>query len=902
MARNLAYMLLLIGCFLPAGLRARAAAQLHERPARTRIVVRDKLSREPLPGAAVAIRSGADTLRGTATRSSDRSGVYARYACDRIFRDSVWLEVDFLGYAPFRKRYAAGEFIGSVYAEMEADSLSIAQVTIVGKRVAMIFRGDTTVYDAAAFRTMADDRLAELLRQLPGVEIRDDKIYAGGEEVRRVYVDGRDLFGRQTSASLTDLGAADVRSVRIYEELSPEDRRTGNLTARKQKVMDVETKSGRSILWGGQAAATTGTSIEKDYSGARELRRSERLRLFRHSERGSFTLEGTDARNESGRDDPSTGGFTTPSERTRAELSHEYRRGDSTSVWTTIALNRERETSVRSSRTEYFPTQAYAHRSEEQQSQSLAGIFSVDANNMVAIQRRHGTLSTALSASYRHGTSEGVTGTLQRLDDRQTRTRQHGDVDNRSVGFDLSVGYSMRLSERSRLAVGIGGSYYRSDDDAWQTDTVASLPGLRMLLHNDGRGRRLSGNASVDYRCKLGERSALSASYRLTTNRNRARRMSVDHLDDPQGKTDSVNSYDYTVDYRTHEFSLRWNRSSEQFHCYVDLRGLLHELSRDERFPEAERTPHRFFALAPSLNIACGKPRRRLSASLYASPQVPSAEALRHRLDATDPLALRTGNPDLRLPVDFSGSLHLQLDDARTARTFSVGIRGNYTTDYIASRTTLFLDPTYLAQWDYTAQAGARLTTEANVGGRYDVGADAAYSQQIAALRSTLRISTRYGFSRTPYFLGEELCHSGLHSLGLGLGFDTGFSSKVRIALATDTSLGSYSTREQTRRTLQQRINARLDLQPGKYFGRANLSYDFYCNDASKSLTRHYLILNVAAGRRFGRRERFSLSLGAADLLNRPDHTSTSFQTDYLLASTTSYLGRYLYLHAAHTF
>ena len=36
----------------------------------------------------------------------------------------------------------------------------------------MVFRGDTTVYNAGSFKTMADDRFAELLKQLPGVEIK----------------------------------------------------------------------------------------------------------------------------------------------------------------------------------------------------------------------------------------------------------------------------------------------------------------------------------------------------------------------------------------------------------------------------------------------------------------------------------------------------------------------------------------------------------------------------------------------------------------------------------------------------------------------------------------------------------------------------------------------------------
>lgn len=54
---------------------------------------------------------------------------------------------------------------------------------------------------------MADDRFAELLKQLPGVEIKDNKIYAEGQEVKRVLIDGKNLFGSKTSYALTDLEA-----------------------------------------------------------------------------------------------------------------------------------------------------------------------------------------------------------------------------------------------------------------------------------------------------------------------------------------------------------------------------------------------------------------------------------------------------------------------------------------------------------------------------------------------------------------------------------------------------------------------------------------------------------------------------------------------------------------------
>lgn len=45
-----------------------------------------------------------------------------------------------------------------------------------------------------------------------------------------------------------------------------------------------------------------------------------------------------------------------------------------------------------------------------------------------------------------------------------------------------------------------------------------------------------------------------------------------------------------------------------------------------------------------------------------------------------------------------------------------------------------------------------------------------------------------------------------------------------------------------------------------------------------------------------------SLPPGVIDLPNRPDHATPRFDTDYVLTTVTSYLGRYAYIEAGYTF
>ena len=137
---------------------------------------------------------------------------------------------------------------------------------------------------------------------------------------------------------------------------------------------------------------------------------------------------------------------------------------------------------------------------------------------------------------------------------------------------------------------------------------------------------------------------------------------------------------------------------------------------------------------------------------------------------------------------------------------------------------------------------------------------------------------------------------------GFGFGFDSGFSSKVKLNIRSNTSMSSYTTQKETAQELREQLTARVDLRFGKYFGSVGTLYEFYCNSRSHALTRHNVILNASAGRKFGKENRLGLSAGVIDILNRPDYATTSFDTDYIVTSSTSYLGRYGYLRVAYTF
>ena len=872
------------------------------RPARTTIAVEDKETKDPLIGATVSIISRADTLRGT-TAKEDFYRTLAVYKCDRIFRDSVDLEVTYIGYKPYKKRFAATEFRSRIEVKMEVDEQSIAQVVVVGKQIAMVFKGDTTVYNAGAFKTLADDRFEELLKQLPGVEIKDNKILAGGEEVKRVLIDGKNFFGNKSQYALTDLEASDVKSVRVYEELSPEAKRQGNTTARKEKVMDVETKSKRSVLQGGNLEGSIGASLEKDYSGRREIRHSEAGTYYRNSEKGNWRIEAFNQKDDNSQaENASFNSKLTPTKQTDARAEYTYRRGDSTLVSTTVDFQRRRQSSVSRSMTEYFPTDDYTLRTEESSGESLSKNLSGGLSNLTSIQRKKNTFFAMTDIRFDSGDSYSRSATSRRIDNDETRTHLNNDSDNRNLSFNIRLNYYISLSKRSSLSFWIIGDYGTQDQNGWQIDTTASVQGLQVKLRNNGDGRRYGFETSVDYGYKVGENVRFSTSYSFKRGYDRSKMLAIDFLGDPQGELDLVNSYSYTNDSYSHNLRANLNYGRDGLWIMGALTGSVHRIARDERFPERQRFPRTFYQLSPWFNLTAGSSSRRFNLNIISQSQMIPTESLRSTLDATNPLSLRAGNPDLKLPNDITGSVGITFNNAPKARNVWFNFNGGYTFNYIASQRILFLEETHLPQYDYTAQKGAQLSTQTNVEGCYKLGGMFGFSQQISSLRSTVNAGIDYNFQQTPYFLEETLYHSGRHALSFRAGFESGFSSKVKISVSSVTSMSSYSAQNSNTQDLREMVRARLDLRFGKYFASVANAYEFYCNSNSKAQTRHNVILNAAAGRKFGKENRLGISLGVVDILNRPDYASTVFETDYMRTSSVSYLGRYGYLRMAYTF
>ena len=160
--------------------------------------------------------------------------------------DSLHLTASALGYesqsfAVALKNNGDTLHIGEVSLNNSDVLLSAAEVKAVLARMEQ--REDTTVFNAAAFRTAEGSSLEALIKQLPGAEVgADGSIKVNGKTVKELLINGKDFFKGNTKIAMKNLPVNLVSKVKSYEKKSDLAEQTGIDDGEESFVLDISTK------------------------------------------------------------------------------------------------------------------------------------------------------------------------------------------------------------------------------------------------------------------------------------------------------------------------------------------------------------------------------------------------------------------------------------------------------------------------------------------------------------------------------------------------------------------------------------------------------------------------------------------------------------------------------------
>lgn len=213
-------------------------------------------NQKPLPAGTIMLLSPQDSVMQFFT-TTDQDG---SFIFENITKQKYILQSSYLGYAADWKDLDVTKNIDLENIVLSPSSKLISTIEVSGELIPMKIGNDTVTFNTAAFPTLPGDRVEDLLKKMPGMEVeRDGSIKAFGKQVENVLVDGKSFFGSDTKIATKNLDADAVKSVEVFDKQSDTAEFTGVEDGEEQRTINLELKEDRKTGYFGNAEIGGGT-------------------------------------------------------------------------------------------------------------------------------------------------------------------------------------------------------------------------------------------------------------------------------------------------------------------------------------------------------------------------------------------------------------------------------------------------------------------------------------------------------------------------------------------------------------------------------------------------------------------------------------------------------------------
>lgn len=213
-----------------------------------------------LKNAAVIILNSKDSVMRQFTRTQQDGS----FLMNGVQGGNYILYISYPGYADYTERFTLDSnhtFRDFNLIGMVLKTTLLKEVIIKGVASAIKIKGDTTEYNANAYRLSLNAKVEDLLKRLPGIQIdKDGKITAQGQTINKVLVDGEEFFGDDPTLVTKNLRADMVDKVQLFDKKSDQAALTGINDGKTNKTLNIKLKEDKKTGYFGKAEGGVGTA------------------------------------------------------------------------------------------------------------------------------------------------------------------------------------------------------------------------------------------------------------------------------------------------------------------------------------------------------------------------------------------------------------------------------------------------------------------------------------------------------------------------------------------------------------------------------------------------------------------------------------------------------------------
>ncbi len=871
----------------------------------------------------------------TAT-TTDKDGGF-RFAPVKAGQYSV--QVNFIGH----KRLAKAVQVQNGPVQLgqlllEEASTTMKEVEVVGQIPLGTQKGDTTVFNAAAFKVADDASAEDLVTKLPGVTVVDGKIQTQGEEVRQVLVDGKRFFGEDANTALRNLPAEVIENIEIFDKKSDQAEFSGFDDGNRAKTINVVTKKNRRKGQFGKVSVGVGPDEKQLIGSDSKYMAGASVNIFNGDRRFTVTgisnninmqdfsvgeAPGGGMRGRRGGGGGGNGGGTNGISNTKNfGLNYNDIWGKKIEVNGNYNYSNVFNENDRSQFRDYFRSKwnnqqtssnSFNNSRNESHQFNFRLEYNINEKNRLLISPR---LSVQNGRSFSN--TEGWSIYDGNPDDEiyevveLNRTNiDRNTSDSYNYNFSNNINFSHRFAKPGRtFSAGLNTSTSVSDASTLRVTNIENFiepdknVDLNQLIKTDRDNFSWRGNVALAER--VGEKARLQAEYSISNRFDNSDRLAYDWTGTGANEEqvyDNLNvrlSNSSESEYLTQQAKTSYQYNSEKLRFQLETQYQMANLQNQREYPSGYQTDQTFHNVLPFAQLEYKFSRtKNLQFDFRTSTDAPSINQLQEVVDNTSPLRFSTGNADLVQAYQNSVNLRYRSFNTETNRVVTFFVTANKTDNYITNSTTeenLEQEP-LLAGMEILP--GARLIKPVNLNGNWSARSFFSYGQPLGFIKSNVNLTGSVGYNRTPGLFNNAQFFTNTTNYRLGASLSSNISQNVDFSLSTSSSYNVVtSTRQETQNNnffnQSTQLRASLRFWKGLVY-RTELSHQLN-SGLSSGFNTNYTLLNMSMSKKVLKNQRGEVSFSVNDLLKQNVSIQRTISDSYVQDTRSEVLQRFFML------
>jgi hypothetical protein len=887
------YLLFLALCF--TGLSSAFAQSYHIRGK-----VQDTDTRQGIPFANVLLLAVSDSTQVTGI-ISDQDG---NFELSTSSTGDFILKIQYLGYQnAFKSINVRGNVdVGTITIGEEATALS--EVVVAARRSSGTQKSDTTMYNADAFKTMKDASAQVLIEKLPGVASENGVLQAQGESIAQILVDGKPFFGTDVKTALQNLPAEVIQSIEIFDQKSEKAQLSGFDDGERMKTINIITKPNRRKGQFGKATAGYG-SDQRHLVGAS-------INAFNEDRRITFTgltnnvnmLNFSSDPNSQDNSNPQEGIITTNilglnysdlwGKKIKVTGSYVFTNRDNVGV-----VNTFRDYVTTDGSNQFYSQTATDYRTNNIHQAHLRLDYNIDDKNRILyIPRISARFETERSA-FEGQTDDGIN-MINMVDNLKTGKYQDYDLFNRflySHKFN-KPGRTLTFTSNFSNGLNIDDSDRKAQNTYYESEGVRE-ENLDQRTRRDRTGN--SWNSAISYTEALGKRGQMEIEYQIGNRGNdsdkRTYNLYSGDFDTGNLVLDTALSNTFRSQYLTQELELGYQYSAEKLKLQAELQYQDAKLDNAQKFPQAFDLQRRFNSILPTVRMEYKfNPNTNIQLDYDTQTNEPQISQLQSVIDNSNPLQLRTGNPDLDQSFRNQFRMRFRSNNPDTDKSWFVFTQASLVDSYITNGSFIAEEPTEI-QDGIILEKGSRLNKPVNLDGYFDLRSWVSYGMPLDLIKSKLNLNVGGGMTKLPSLVNDEIGFSNTQRLSGGFSINSSISDQI------DFNIWSRSSFNEVENTLNPSLNNHFFQQRFRvnfnwifwegFVYRLDLNHQIN-SGLSEGYDNNFSLINMSVGKKVFNNQRGEVSLMVYDLLGQNANVRRNIAETYIEDVQTNVLQQYV--------